>query len=69
VKIVTHDKQSFYNPCHHVFFDADGGRTIYFEGTYTNSFTSAPATPRYEYNQILYRLNLDAPALGKAFPR
>jgi hypothetical protein len=69
VKIVTHDKQSFYNPCHHAFFDADGGRTIYFEGTYTNSFTAAPATPRYEYNQIMYRLDLDAPALAKAFPR
>jgi hypothetical protein len=69
VKIVTHDKQSFYNPCHHAFFDADGGKTIYFEGTYTNSFTAAPATPRYEYNQILYRLDLDAPALASVFAR
>jgi hypothetical protein len=69
VKIVTHDKQSFYNPCHHAFFDADEGRTIYFEGTYTNSFTAAAATPRYEYNQIMYRLNLDASALTNAFPR
>lgn len=69
VKIVTHDKMSFYNPCHHAFFDADGGRTIYFEGTYTNSFTSAPATPRYEYNQVMYRLDLDAEKLTEAFPK
>ncbi len=58
VKILTHDKQSFYNPCHHPVFDEADGRVIYFEGTYTNSFTQSPPTPRYEYNQILYRLDI-----------
>ncbi len=58
VKIVTHDKQSFYNPAQHPFFDADDGRFIYFEGTYCNTFTSSPATPRYNYNQVMYRLDL-----------
>lgn len=58
VKILSHDKQTFYNPCHHVFFDQDGGKTIYFEGTYCNTFTTAPATQRYNYNQMLYRLDL-----------
>ncbi len=62
-KIVTHDNYSFYNPAHHPFFDEDGGRVIYFEGTYANFLTDAPATPRYDYNQILYRLRLDHPRL------
>jgi hypothetical protein len=69
VRIATHDKQSFYNPIQHPYFDADGGRTIYFEGTYTNTFTDAPATQRYNYNQVMYRLDLDHPALRAAFPR
>jgi hypothetical protein len=59
VKVVTHDKQSFYNVCHHAFLDRDGGRVIHFEGTYTSDFSgNAERTPRYEYNQILYRLDL-----------
>jgi hypothetical protein len=59
-KIVTHDRYSFYNPVHHDFLDQDGGRLIYFEGTYTHTFSGTPetATPRYDYNQILYRLDL-----------
>lgn len=67
VKIVTHDKQTFYNICHHEFLDRDGGRTIHFEGTYTNDFSGNPhKTPRYNYNQILYRLDLDDPRLATA---
>lgn len=67
VKVLTHEKQSFYNPCHHAFLDRDGGRTIHFEGTYTNDFSGNPhKTPRYNYNQVLYRLDLDAPALRTA---
>lgn len=62
-RIVTHDRQSFYNPCHHAFFDEEGGRVIYFEGTYCNTFTDAPPTPRYNYNQVLYRLDLSHPGL------
>jgi hypothetical protein len=63
-KIVTHDRYSFYNPVHHAFLDQHGGKTIYFEGTYTQTFSGSPAaTPRYDYNQIMYRLNLDDPRL------
>jgi len=63
-KIVTHDRYSFYNPVHHAFFDQDGGRRIYFEGTYTQAFSGNPtATPRYDYNQVMYRLDLDDPRL------
>ncbi|MGI8982125.1 MAG: hypothetical protein ACR2FY_23080 [Pirellulaceae bacterium] len=59
VKIVTHDKYSFYNPVQHREFDREGGRFIYFEGTYTNSFSGNDhKTPRYDYNQVLYKLDL-----------
>lgn len=69
-KIVTHNKYSFYNPKHHVLFDQDGGRTIYFEGTYSHTFSGIPenATPRYDYNQIMYRLHLDDPRLALPTP-
>lgn len=69
-KIVTHDKYSFYNPKHHVLFDRDGGRTIYFEGTYSHTFSDSPehATPRYDYNQIMYRLSLNDPRLALPSP-
>lgn len=59
VKIVTHDKYSFYNPKQHPYFDQDGGRIIYFEGTYTHTFSgNEHSTPRYDYNQVMYRLDL-----------
>jgi hypothetical protein len=42
-----------------VFFDRDQGRMIYLEGSYVNTFSGNPhATPYYEYNQIMYRLDL-----------
>jgi hypothetical protein len=64
-KIVTHDRYSFYNPKHHRFFDQEGGRIIYFEGTYTSTFSRPDdqATPRYDYNQVMYRLDLADPRL------
>jgi hypothetical protein len=67
VRIVTHDDYSFYNVAHHDFFDQEGGRTIYFEGTYTAQFTDdARPTPWYDYNQIMYRLDLADPRLEPA---
>jgi hypothetical protein len=63
-KIISHNNYSFYNVAHRSFFDQDGGRIIYFEGTYTKTFSSAPfATPRYNYNQMMYRLDLSDPRL------
>ena len=63
-KVVTHDTYSFYNPVHHAFFDQQDGRIIYFEGTYTRQFSGTKApTPRYDYNQIMYRLDLADPRL------
>jgi hypothetical protein len=67
VRVVTHDRQTFYNVCHHSFLDRDGGRLIHFEGTYTHDFSGNPEkTPRYNYNQVLYRLDLDAAGLRAA---
>jgi hypothetical protein len=67
VKIVTHDKMDFYNPTQHPFFDQQGGKIIYFEGTYTNTFSGNPCqTPRYEYNQIMYKLDLSDARLKPA---
>jgi len=57
-KIVTHDGMSFYNPVHHPFFDRRRGREIFFQASYSNSFSGLDPTPRYDYNQIMYRLDL-----------
>lgn len=68
-KIITHankpgDAHDFYNPTHHPYLDQDGGHFIYLEGSYTNSFSgNVHPTPYYEYNQILYRLDLADPRL------
>jgi hypothetical protein len=58
-RIAKYDHYTFYNVAHHAFFDQENGRLIYFEGTYTREFSDAPAaTPRYNYNQLMYRLDL-----------
>ena len=64
-KIATHNKYSFYNPKQHPYFDQAGGRIVYFEGTYSHTFSGSAetATPLYDYNQIMYRLDLDDPRL------
>jgi hypothetical protein len=68
VKVVTHDRMSFYNPKQHPMFAKDSGRVIYFEGTYTHDFSGNPdVTPRYEYNQVMHRLDLGDPRV--ALPR
>jgi len=58
-RIVKYDHYTMYNVAHHAFFDQENGRLIYFEGSYTREFSDAPvATPRYNYNQLMYRLDL-----------
>jgi len=67
VKILTHDKYTFYNPKQHPYWASEKGRVIYFEGTYTATFSgNRNKTPRYDYNQILYRLDLADPRLKPA---
>lgn len=59
VKVATHPGYTFYNPRHHQMLDRQKGQIIYFEGTYTHQFSSNEhQTPRYDYNQLLYRLDL-----------
>ena len=68
VKVVTHNRYSFYNVCHHAFLDRDGGRVIHFEGTYTSDFSgNQERTPRYNYNQMLYRLDLSHPEVRAVY--
>jgi len=63
-KVATHPRYSFYNPFHHPWFDEDGGRRIYFEGTYATTFSGNPRpVPRYDYNQLMYGLDLADPRL------
>ncbi|MFO0879925.1 MAG: hypothetical protein U0840_21475 [Gemmataceae bacterium] len=59
VQVATHPKYSFYNPKQHPQFDEADGRVIYLEGTYTHTFSgNDDVTPRYDYNQLMYRLDL-----------
>ena len=64
VKVASHPRYSYYNPVHHAFLDAEGGRLIYFEGTWSLEFSGNPLAPaRYDYNELMYRLDLAAPGL------
>ncbi|MBE2285321.1 MAG: hypothetical protein IAE77_17810 [Prosthecobacter sp.] len=67
VKVITHENHTFYNPRIHPEFTPAGSPVLFFEGTYTKEFADhAQATPRYDYNQVLYRLDLDDPKLKPA---
>ena len=70
VKILSHDNYTFYNPRLHAEFTPTNSPILIFEGTYTEEFANhPPPTPRYNYNQMLYRLDLDDPALKAARER
>lgn len=67
VKVLSHQNYTFYNPRLHPEFTPVNSPILLFEGTYTMQFADhPPPTPRYDYNQILYRLDLDDPALAPA---
>ncbi len=58
MKIVTHDRYSFYNLVHHLFFDRENGRYIYFQGRPARQFSrEGGQTLRYDYNRVMYRLD------------
>jgi len=70
VKVLSHENYTFYNPRLHPEFTPAQSPILLFEGTYTMQFADKPApTPRYDYNQVLYRLDLDDPALAPAQQR
>ena len=59
VKILTHDNYTFYNVVIDHLLTPPDADFLLFEGTYTHQFTDhAAPTPRWEYNQVLYRLDL-----------
>lgn len=64
VKVLSHHHYTFYNPRLHPHLTAETPNILLFEGTYTKTFskTSTP-TAKYDYNQVLYRIDLDDPAL------
>jgi hypothetical protein len=67
VKVLSHENYTFYNPRLHPEFTAPESPILIFEGSYTREFADKPnPTPRYDYTQILYRLDLDDPALKGA---
>lgn len=67
VKIVSHDNYTFYNVQIDGQLAPPDAPYVLFEGTYTDTFADRPVkTPRYDYNQMLYRLDLDDPALTPA---
>ncbi len=67
VKVLSHDNYTFYNPRLHPEFTDTNSPVLIFEGTYTAEFANRPfPTPRYNYNQVLYRLDLDDAALEPA---
>jgi hypothetical protein len=67
VKVLSHENYTFYNPRIHPEFTPTISPMLIFEGTYTAEFANhATPTPRYNYNQILYRLDLNDPGLKGA---
>jgi hypothetical protein len=67
-KVATHamkdNNNSFYNPVMHEELARGGGRFIVFEGTFVTTFSgNEHATPYYDYNNVMYRLDLDDPRL------
>ncbi|WCJ58566.1 hypothetical protein NXS98_12650 [Fontisphaera persica] len=67
VKVLTHENYTFYNPRLHIEFTPPDSPILIFEGTYTAEFADKPqVTPRHNYNQVLYRLDLDDPRLKPA---
>ena len=69
-KVLSHRNYSFYNPQVQSDLSLSNSRVLFFEGTYSQTFANHPEpTARYDYNQILYRLDLDDPSLAKSQAR
>jgi len=60
--IVAQHDNMLYNPTQHPFFDQDNGQIIYFEGTYANFWGQGSNKARYDYNQLMYKLDLSRQA-------
>ena len=65
--MLSHQNYTFYNPKIHPEFTPADSQFLLFEGTYTQQFADKPQpTPRYDYNQIMYRLDLNDDRLKPA---
>lgn len=66
-RVATHanlpTRYTTYGTRRHPFFDKQGGREVFFETTYTAWVSNSVPTPRYDYNQVMHRLDLDAVVL------
>lgn len=70
IKVLSHQNYTFYNPKIHPEFTPADSQFLLFEGTYTQQFADKPhPTPRYDYNQIMYRLDLNDDRLKPAQKR
>ena len=62
-KVATHamekNNNDLYNVVQHYELAREHGRFVYFSGTFVNTFSGNPwPTPYYDYNNIVYRLDL-----------
>ncbi len=68
VKVATHamkdQNMDFYNPMQHPELSRGGGRYVYFEGTFVNTFSGTKTpVPLYDYNNVMYRIDLADPRM------
>ena len=72
-KIATHtmpeNNNDLYNPIQHNELQQQDGKTVYFEGTFVNTFSGNPTpTPYYDYNNIMYRVDISDPRVALPEP-
>jgi len=63
-KIISHKEYSFYNPIQHGYVQSQDDRYIFIDGTYSATFSNSPPTPRYDYNNLMYRLDITSAKLA-----
>lgn len=56
-KVAEH-RSFLYNPTQQPIFDQNNGEDIFFEGTFTKFLSKEERVPRYDYNQLTYKLSL-----------
>lgn len=56
-KVAEH-RSFLYNPTQQPIFDQNNGEDIFFEGTFTKFLSEEERVPRYDYNQLTYKLSL-----------
>jgi hypothetical protein len=65
----TNDTYGFYGVKQQPEFDKDRGRIVYFEGAFSQAFGTHPTpVPRYDYNELMYKLDLADPRLFLPVP-